>query len=176
MKRFYDILYQIIMVVCKLLLIADIAITSMAVAGRYISFIPDPVWSEEIVLTCMIYMALFSAALAVHRGCPIWMTALDAYLPKAVVKLLDVFGDVVVLIFAMIMAVVGMQYALNVGKNSMYTSLSWLSKFWLYVPVPIAGAAIVLFQAGVLYRHVRILLGKEEVSSEISGCPENVDD
>ena len=58
----------------------------------------------------------------------------------------------------------------------MYTSLSWLSKFWLYVPVPIAGAAIVLFQAGVLYRHVRILLGKEEVSSEISGCPENVDD
>ena len=77
MKRFYDILYQIIMVVCKLLLIADIAITSMAVAGRYISFIPDPVWSEEILLTCMNYMALISAAQAVHRGCHIRMTALD---------------------------------------------------------------------------------------------------
>lgn len=167
MKKFYDILYQAILVLCKLLLIADIAITSMAVAGRYIPFIPDPVWSEEIVLTCMIYMALVSAALAVHRGCHIRMTALDAFLPKTLVKLLDVLGDVIVLVFAMIMAVVGIQYAMKVGKNSMYTSLPWLSKFWLYVPVPIAGAGIVLFQAEQLYRHVRILLGKEELPD---GC------
>lgn len=166
MKKFYHILYQIIMVVCKLLLIADIAITSMAVAGRYIPFIPDPVWSEEIVLTCMIYMALISAALAVHRGCHIRMTALDAYLPGSVVQILDVFGDMIVLVFAMIMAVVGMQYAVKVGKNSMYTSLPWLSKFWLYVPVPVAGAAIALFQGEVLYRHVQILLGKEEMTDD----------
>lgn len=159
-KRFYESLYGGIMVLCKLLLIADIGITSMAVAGRYISFIPDPAWSEELVLTCMIYMALISAALAVHRECHIRMTALDTYLPSVVVRILDVFGDLVVLAFAGIMTFVGAKYAVNVGKNSMYTSMPWLSKFWLYIPVAIAGTAILLFQVETLCKHIMRLFGK----------------
>ena len=49
----YDMTYRAVLFLCKLLLVVDILITSMAVAGRYISFIPDPAWSEEVVLTCM---------------------------------------------------------------------------------------------------------------------------
>lgn len=30
--------------------------TTMAVVGRYVSFVPDPAWIEEVVLTCMSYM------------------------------------------------------------------------------------------------------------------------
>ncbi len=60
-KPAYDFTYKAVMVICKLLLIADILITTMAVAGRYIPFIPDPAWSEEVVLTCMSYMAVLSA-------------------------------------------------------------------------------------------------------------------
>ena len=40
-KGILDYLYSIIKVICKLFLVAEIAITSMAVAGRYIPFIPD---------------------------------------------------------------------------------------------------------------------------------------
>ena len=57
-KILYDVTYKIMLFICKLLLIADILITTMSVAGRYISFIPDPAWSEEIVLTLMAYMAV----------------------------------------------------------------------------------------------------------------------
>ncbi len=156
---FYQRLYDFVMVICKLLLIADIAITSMAVAGRYIPFIPDPAWSEEIVLTCMIYMGLISAALAIRRQSHIRMTALDMYLPKTAIRILDVFGDLVVFAFAVLMTVVGFQYAVKVGQNSMYTSLPWLSKFWLYAPVGIAGATMVLFQLPLLIQHVKILFG-----------------
>ena len=56
-KPAYDITYKVVLVVCKLLLIADILITTISVLGRYIPFIPDPSWSEEMVLTCMSYMA-----------------------------------------------------------------------------------------------------------------------
>ncbi len=76
-KPFYDLTYKVFMVICKLLLILDILITTMAVAGRYVSFIPDPAWSEEVVLTCMSYMAVLSAALAIRRRSHIRMTALD---------------------------------------------------------------------------------------------------
>lgn len=159
-EAFYTHLYNVVMFLCKLLLIADIGITSVAVLGRYVSFVPDPAWSEEIVLTCMIYMALLSAALAIKRQAHIRMTALDAYLPAKVVKVLDVFGDIVVLTFAFIMLVEGSQYAVKVGRNSMYTSLPWLSKFWLYLPVGIAGFAMVIFQIEALWKHIKILAGK----------------
>ena len=68
----YDAVYKAVLVICKLLLIADILITSYAVAGRLIGgiqldngkflrdvvfFLDDPAWSEEIVLTLMSYMA-----------------------------------------------------------------------------------------------------------------------
>lgn len=159
-EAFYTHLYNVVMFLCKLLLIADIGITSVAVLGRYVSFVPDPAWSEEIVLTCMIYMALLSAALAIKRQAHIRMTALDGYLPPKIVKVLDVFGDIVVLVFALIMLVEGSQYAVRVGENSMYTSISWLSKFWLYLPVGIAGFAMVIFQIEAFWKHVKILLGK----------------
>ena len=69
-KPAYDITYKVVLFICKLLLIADILITTMSVIGRYVSFIPDPAWSEEVVLTCMSYMAVLSAALAIRRGAP----------------------------------------------------------------------------------------------------------
>ena len=76
-RPLYDWTYKIVMFICKVLLIVDILITTMAVCGRYISFIPDPAWSEQVVLTCMIYMAVLSATLAIRRNAHIRMTALD---------------------------------------------------------------------------------------------------
>lgn len=97
-RPFYDAAYNVIMFVCKLL-VADILITSYAVLGRYIPFIADPSWSEEAVLTLMSYMAVLSAALAIRRGSHIRMTAFDAYLPKGLVKFLDILADVAMIIF-----------------------------------------------------------------------------
>ena len=106
-KPAYDMTYKFVLFLCKILLIGDIAITTMSVAGRYISFIPDPAWSEEIVLTFMAYMAVLSAALAIRRGAHIRMTAFDTYLPKNVVRFLDILSDLAVMILAIVMIVVG---------------------------------------------------------------------
>lgn len=161
-KPAYDITYKVVLFVCKLLLIADILITSMAVAGRYISFIPDPAWSEEIVLTCMSYMAVLSAALAIRRGAHIRMTALDTYLPKKLVKSLDILADVAVLILAFIMIVVGWNYATGIGAKGSYVSMPWLSRFWMYFPVPLAGVAMLVFEVEAIYNHIKSLFVKEE--------------
>ena len=57
-KPVYDWAYKIMLFICKLLLIADIIITSITVAGRYFPFFTAPHWGEEIVLTLMVYMAV----------------------------------------------------------------------------------------------------------------------
>lgn len=162
-KPAYDITYKVVLLICKLLLIADILITTMSVCGRYISFIPDPSWSEEVVLTCMSYMAVLSAALAIRRGSHIRMTAFDVYLPKIVIKVLDIAADVAVMILGVIMLVVGWQYATTLGGRGVYVSIPWLSRFWMYFPVPLAGAAMIIFEIEAIYNHIKSFFVKEEV-------------
>ena len=141
----YDKMYKLLMLICKLLLIADICITTESVIGRFVLVIPDPAWSEEIVLILMSYMAVLSAALAIRRNAHIRMTSFDRYLPKKVVKTLDVVADIAVLILGIIMLVIGMQYALQVGAKGRLVSLPKVSKFWQYFPIPLAGFFMIVF-------------------------------
>lgn len=160
-KPLYDFTYKVMLFICKVLLIADILITSMSVAGRYISFIPDPAWSEEVVLTLMSYMAVLSAALAIRRGAHIRMTALDVYLPKKLIKALDILNDIFVLVLAVVMIVVGWQYASTIGAKGSYVSMPSLSRFWMYFPIPVAGVAMLVFEIEAVYNHIKGIVLKE---------------
>lgn len=161
-KPVFDVTYKIVLFVCKILLIADILITTMSVIGRYVSFVPDPAWSEEVVLTCMSYMAVLAAALAIRRGAHIRMTVFDRYLPDSVLLVLDILADVCVLILAFVMIIVGWQYASGLGAKGTYVSMPWLSRFWMYFPVPVAGVAMVIFEVETLYNHMKKIFLKEK--------------
>ena len=169
-RPFYDKAYQVILFICKILLIADILITSYAVLGRYVhEFIPaitDPKWSEEIVLTFMSYMAVLSAALAIRRDAHIRMSAFDRYLPKKLLKILDILSDACVLAFGIIMLVVGWNYASTLGARASYISLPKLSKFWMYFPVPLAGIAVIIFEVEKIYEHIKSFFIKDDKKEE----------
>lgn len=162
LKPAYDITYKIVLVICKLLLVVDILITTMSVIGRYVPFVPDPAWSEEVVLTCMAYMAVLSAALAIRRNGHIRMTAFDRYLPKGLIRFLDILADVCVFVLAVVMLVVGWQYAAGIGAKGTYVSMPFLSRFWMYFPVPLAGAAMIVFELEAVYNHIKSIFVKEE--------------
>ena len=123
-RPLYDAAYKFVLFICKLLLVIDILITCMSVAGRYISFIPDPAWSEEVVLSCMAYVA--------------------------------------VLVLAVIMLTVGWNYASGIGAKGTYVSMPTVSRFWMYLPVPLAGIAMIIFEIEALYNHIRSFYVKEE--------------
>jgi TRAP-type C4-dicarboxylate transport system permease small subunit len=154
-KPAYDIAYKIVLFICKMFLITDIIITSMVVAGRYITFIPSPTWGEEIILTLMAYMAVLSAALAIRRKAHIRMTAFDKYLPEKLVIFLDILSDIAVLVLAVIMIVIGWRYALQIGSKGTYISMPTVSRFWMYLPIPVAGIAMFIFQIEVLLNNIK---------------------
>ena len=160
-KPFFDISHKAVLFVCKILLIINIAITSMAVTGRYVWFVPDPAWSEEVVLSCMAYVAVLSAAIAIRKGAHIRMTALDPYLNKNLIKSLDVLADICVLIFGIIMIAVGWRFARTLGGMGAYISMPSVSRFWMYFPIPLAGVAMVIFQTEVLYEHIKAFFVEE---------------
>lgn len=155
LRPIYDVCEKVTMFVCKLLLVADILITGMAVLGRYVPFVPDPAWSEEIVLTCMAYMAVLSAAIALRHNTHIRMSAFDKMLPPKLVLSLDVLADLSVMAFAVVMIKVGLAYSLKIGKFGTYTSIPTLSKFWMYFPVPLAGFAMIVFEIETVYNHIK---------------------
>ena len=156
-KPAYDITYKIVLFICKLLLTADLVITSVCVVGRYVPFVPDPAWSEEVVLTLMSYMAL-----AIRRNAHIRMTAFDQYLPKSVIRALDILADVAVLILGVVMITVGFSYAVQIGAKGNYVSMPSVSKFWMYFPIPLAGIAMVVFEIEAVYNHIKGIFVKEE--------------
>lgn len=161
-KPAYDVTYKVVMLICKMLLIVDILITTMAVCGRYIPFIPDPSWSEEVVLTCMAYMAVLSAALAIRKGSHIRMTALDRYLPPKLLKSLDLLADIAVLALGFVMLFIGWKYANGIGSKGTYVSMPFLSRFWMYFPVPLAGLAMIIFELEAMYNHIKAFFIKED--------------
>lgn len=166
LRPIYNFTDKFIMLICKLLLIADVVITSMAVAGRYISFIPDPAWSEQMVLTLMCYMAMLSATLAIRRRAHIRMTTFDVYLPEKLVKFLDIVADVAVLALGVIMLVYGIKVCNSpLARFGKYESLPQLSRVWMYLPIPIAGAGMVIFEIEQVLQHIEEFFGiKEEAA------------
>ena len=148
-RPLYDWAYKIVLLICKLLLIADIVITSWSVLGRYVSFISDPHWSEEMVLTFMVYMAVLSATLAIRKRSHIRMTAFDKYLPRKALIALDLLADIAVLILGVILLAEGLEVvspAGNIARFAKYSSLPNLSQTWMYLPVAVAGVGMILFE------------------------------
>lgn len=162
-KPLYDITDKLVMLICKLLLIADIAITSMSVAGRYIEWIPDPAWSEQMVLTFMVYMAVLSATLAIRKRSHIRMTAFDDYLPASVVKFLDLLSDIAVFALGIVMLVYGIKVCQSpLARFGRYESIPTLSRFWMYLPIPVAGGSMAIFEIEQIFLRLEEIFAPKE--------------
>jgi TRAP-type C4-dicarboxylate transport system permease small subunit len=109
----------------------------------------------------MAYMAVLSAAIALRNGTHIRMTALDRYLPKTMLKVLELLADAAVLFFAFVMLIEGWKYSAGLGSKGFYTSIPKLSRFWMYFPVPLAGITMILFEFEIIYKHIRAFYVKE---------------
>ena len=156
-KPVYDWTYKIILFICKLLLIGDIIITSVTVAGRYFPFFTAPHWGEEMVLTLMVYMAVLSATLAIRKRSHIRMTAFDKYLPKKLLLSLDLLVDIAVLALGVVLLIEGMDVIKptgNIAKFAKYSSLPNLSQIWMYLPVAVAGVGMIIFELEQVFLHI----------------------
>ena len=80
-----------------------------------------------------------------------------------ILLILDILSDVAVMILGVVMMAVGWNYATTLGGRGFYVSMPWLSRFWMYFPVPLAGVAMVIFEIESLYNHIKSFFVKEEM-------------
>ena len=163
LKPVYDVTYKVLLFLCKLLLIGDIVITAWAVAGRYLPFITDPYWSEEMVLTLMVYMAVISATLAIRKKAHIRMTAFDRYLSPLAIKVSDLISDVAVFALGVVLTVYGIKLCASpLSSLGRYASIPTLSKFWQYLSIPVAGVGMVIFELEQIFQRIQAFYQKDE--------------
>lgn len=164
-RPFYSATYKVVMLLCKLMLIADILVTSWVVLQRFVPSIPPANWGEEVILTLMVYMAVLSASLAIRRNAHIRMTLFDNKLPKKMIPFLDLFSDILVLILAFIMAFEGLKLANHIP--GFFIALTWLPKFWQYFPISLAGFAMIFFELERVYVDLCHMVGDYSIDEEI---------
>ncbi len=169
-RPFYDWTYKIVMFICKTLLVVDILITFMAVMGRYISFLPDPAWSEQVVLTLMVYMAVLSGALAIRTRSHIRMTIFDKRLPPKLLRVLELISDAGVMALGIVLLIYGWKVCRSpLATFGRYESMPWLSRFWMFFPIPLAGASMIVFQLEQTYLHIKdFFIHEDETVGKVS--------
>jgi len=168
-RPLYDWTYKIVMFICKILLIADIIITTWVVIGRYVPFIATPYWGEEIILTLMVYMAVLSATLAIRSRAHIRMTAFDNYLPKKVLMASDLLADLAVMALGIVLVVYGVKFCNSpLSLRGKYASIPTLSKVWQYLPIVVAGVGMIIFELEQVFQHIEAFFVKDDENKEVA--------
>ncbi|MEA4934133.1 MAG: TRAP transporter small permease [Lawsonibacter sp.] len=141
--RFFDIVYRFFMTICKIFFALMIILTSYVVFNRFVLKGSLP-WGEPIILMCMVYMCMVSAALAIRKDTHIRMTVIDMFLPDKVLCVLRALAQVCIFAFSGFMIVYGWRFSMVAGRN-VITGVG-IKSMWLYLSVPFAGIALCLME------------------------------
>ena len=142
-KKFFDIIYWVLLTIGKIGFIGMVTITTMVIINRY--FIKSAMsWGEPVVLMFMVYMSLISAALAIRKDVHIRMQIIDFLVPEKAMPFIRAIGQILIFGFGMFLLIYGWKFTLIAGRNTI-TGMT-IKSSWLFMAGPISGAAIVLME------------------------------
>ena len=93
------------------------------------------------------------------------MTAFDNYLPRKALLCLDLLADVAVLALGVILLVEGAKVVSptgNIAKFAKYSSLPKLSQIWMYMPMPVAGVGMIIFELEQVFQRIEAFYKKDD--------------
>lgn len=144
-----DRAYLVLRGVCVFILAAYLGLVLMQVFFRYV-LNESLFWAEEAVRFSMVWSVLLGSALVARDRAHIRIDVVENLLPPGARRVLDTALDLLMIAFAIILAVTGMRF---VGRSMMQTSQSLNLPMWLvYCAVPVGAVLQALFVAAVLRR------------------------
>jgi len=137
-KTLIDRFFQGVNWFCKISLILQVIVTAWVVFGRYV-LDSTPRWGEELSLVFMVWFSLLSSSVAFRDDSHLKVSLVDIFFKEKVVKIFEIFGLIVILIFSVFMIIYGFKF-LSVASINQMTGIN-ISLSWLYVSVPVSGIA-----------------------------------
>jgi TRAP-type C4-dicarboxylate transport system permease small subunit len=136
-----DKIYDAILFVNKILLVAMVLVISYTVFGRFI-LNSTPSWGEEIGTFYMVWIAVLSSTLAVRNGRHIRMTIIEYFLPARAAGVLYKILHVFILLAGIVFIVNGAELTKLVAPSIMPATR--ISAGWLSLCLPVSGVLMVL--------------------------------
>lgn len=145
-------LYKIIQMTCLVFMLIQVGVVVYVVFGRFI-LNNTPKWGEEIALLAMVYLSLFSAALAMEEDAHIRMTFVDKYFTKWGLWIRDTVFFILNISFCIFLVIEGFNL-LNLTRSSILPG-SRLPVPVLYVSVPLSSAGYIFIITKKFIEEVR---------------------
>ncbi len=136
-----DALFKVLNAVCRVALFVIFSLMWLVVFGRYF-LNSTPVWTEELVLFLMAWVAMLSGADSLRNNAHLKITIIDHFMPDYIVRWIVFIWDVAITVACSAMFYYSI-VSLSSGFSVMYAGLK-ISKGWVYLCMPIAYFLIVL--------------------------------
>lgn len=142
-----NILSAIMLGVCIAIFCVMVFSVSYGVIGRYIPFIRNPRWTQELAILCMVWICFVSSGYAIKNGWHVRMTVIERLLPENLQRIMQIFAYVLLFVVNIFFIVYGKQLVVMTSRARM-SATGWpLSITYLSVIVGgVYGAAMALYR------------------------------
>lgn len=120
---------------------------SYGVIGRYLPFVKNPRWTQELGILCMVWLCFIGAGYAIKEGLHVRMSIIDYLVPKKVAGLLHRAAYGLLLLINLAWVVYGIQL-MQLTKTAKMSATRWpMGIIYLSVVIGgIYGAAMALYR------------------------------
>jgi len=128
-------------------------------------------WADQASRILFVWCTLIGISLGALTGQHLKVEAIDSFLPRKISFWIDLFGDVVSFIYAIVVSVVMWQYIQNIIEFPQYfSSMPWLSAAVMYIPglIGMIGFCIRITQASLL-PNIKLIKGKAYLTRNAKG-------
>ncbi len=156
LKSFEKLLTEAFTWLAMLVQILMVIVVTYTVFTRYfLNFTPS--WGEESALLCMVWFGFLSIALGVHDDLHLSLDIIDRIMPKKLVCPLEMFKYLVVMAIGAFMVYQGL-IMVEIGSLNSLPGLQ-ISSAWIYLVVPLSGAATIIYCVSALIGLAKKLSG-----------------
>ena len=137
LDRVIDWVSRFMILICVLLFSVMVFSVSYGVIGRYIPFIRNPRWTQELAILCMVWLCFVSAGYAIKNGLHVRMTILTGLLPKKAQAVITRCMYLLLLAVNVFFVVYGLQL-MHLTRRARMSATGWPMKI-TYLSVVVGG-------------------------------------
>jgi len=146
-ERFADGISRFMIMVCVLIFGVMVFSVSYGVLGRYLPFVKNPRWTQELAILCMVWLCFLGAGYAIKEGLHVRMTIINFLVPKKIAVFLHRCAYILLLVINIMWVIYGMQL-MELTKKAKMSATGWPMgiTYFSVVVGGIYGAAMSLYR------------------------------
>lgn len=149
----FDRLSRVLAGAVGVLLVALTVLVTFQVLGRYMPFVPRPMWTEEISRWLLAWMVFLGAAVALRRSDHFVIDVIPRKLEARIGRVLQVVVVLAVVTISAFLLIGGA--AMTHGGMTRISTASGLHLAWAFAAVPVGGLLMMLFSGELGWKVLR---------------------